>query len=116
MACLRCGNKTAERQAFCDNCQEQMQKHPVKPGTAIHLPQREAVRPEKKPPVRHREPTAAEQIDHLRKMVRWLIGMIALLAVLLLLTAGMLLHTLQKETPTGIIGRNYTTSTSDTRP
>lgn len=116
MACLRCGKKAEEKQAFCDVCLEDMQKHPVKPGTAIHLPQRDVVRQEKKTPARHREPEAAEQIAQLRKMIRWLIGMLAVLAILLLLVSGMLLHVLEKETPTGIIGRNYTTSTQETRP
>lgn len=116
MACLRCGKKTEERQAFCDSCLEEMQKHPVKPGVAIHLPQRDAVRPERKSPARHREPETAEQIMHLRKMIRWLVGMLALLSVLLLMVAGMLLHVLEKDTSTGIIGRNYTTSTQETQP
>jgi hypothetical protein len=49
-------------------------------------------------------------------MMRWLVGMLAVLAVLLLLVSGMLMHVLEKETPTGMIGRNYTTSTHDTRP
>lgn len=116
MACLRCGKKTEEKQAFCEDCLENMQRHPVKPGVAIHLPQRDATRQEKKSPARHREPEAAEQLAQLRKMIRWLVGMLAVLAVLLLLVSGMLMHVLEKETPTGIIGRNYTTSTHDTRP
>lgn len=116
MACLRCGKKTEEKQAFCDACLEEMQKYPVKSGMAIQLPQRETTHPERKSPAHHREPEAAEQIAHLRKMIRWLIGMLALLSVLLLMVAGMLLHVLEKDTSTGIIGRNYTTSTQETQP
>ena len=116
MACLRCGKKAEEKQSFCEACLEDMQRHPVKPGTAIHLPQRDAAHPEKKAPVRHREPEAAEQIARLRKIVRWLLAMVALVSVLLLLVTGMLLHLLEKDTPTGIIGRNYTTSTSEVQP
>lgn len=116
MACLKCGKSTEDGQVFCNECLELMQKHPVKPGTAIHLPNRETPHPEKKPPVLHREPTAAEQIENLRKMIRWLLGVIAVLSVLLLLTAGMLLHVLNKGASSDIIGRNYTTTSTGTQP
>ena len=116
MACLKCGKSTQEGQAFCGECLELMQKYPVKPGTAIHLPHREALNPEKKPPVRHREPTAAEQVENLRRMTHWLLGIIAVLSVLLLLTAGMLLHVISKEASSGTIGRNYTTAGTGVQP
>lgn len=110
MSCLKCGKPTEEKQAFCGECLALMEKYPVKPGIAIHLPQRDSVPQEKKTPARHREPTAAEQAEHLRKMIRWLLGMIAVLSVLLVLTAGMLLHIMSKDTPAGNIGKNYTTN------
>ena len=116
MDCLRCGKKTAEKQSFCEECLAVMEKYPVKPGTAIHLLHRPAAHAEKKQPQRHREPTAAEQVEHLRGMFRWLFGIIAVLSVLLLLTAGILLHEISKETPTGTIGKNYTTVGTGTQP
>ncbi|MBQ8358692.1 MAG: hypothetical protein IJX37_02075 [Oscillospiraceae bacterium] len=116
MSCLKCGKSTEEKQAFCSECLTLMEKYPVKPGIAIHLPQRDTTHQEKKVVVRHRDPTAAEQAEHLQKMVRWLLGMIAVLSILLLLTAGMLLHVMNKESSSGIIGRNYTTTSSGIQP
>lgn len=116
MACLKCGKSTQEGQAFCEECLELMQKYPVKPGTAIHLPHRESLNLEKKQPVRHREPTAAEQAEALRKTTHWLLGIIAVLSVLLLLTAGMLLHVISKEASSNAIGRNYTTAGTGVQP
>lgn len=116
MSCLKCGKNTEEKQAFCSECLALMEKYPVKPGIAIHLPRRDSIVQEKKAVIRHREPTAAEQLTHLQKTVRWLLGMIAILSILLLLTAGMLLHIMSKDSPAGNIGRNYTTSDIGTRP
>lgn len=116
MACLKCGKKTAEQQTFCDECLAVMEKYPVKPGTAIHLPRRDSANPEKKQPPRHREPTVAEQLANLRGVTRWLVGIIAVLSVLLLLTAGMLLHVTSADKPSGNIGKNYTTTGTGTQP
>lgn len=112
MSCLKCGKQTEEKQAFCEECLALMEKHPVKPGVAVHLPHRDPTPQEKKPAVRHREPTAAEQVERLRKTVRWLLGMIAVLSVLLLLTAGMLLQIMDKTSVVKNIGKNYTTNSS----
>lgn len=116
MSCLRCGKNTDEKQTFCSECLALMEKHPVKPGIAIHLPHRDSTPQEKKPVVRHREPTVAEQVEHLRKTVRWLLGMIAVLSVLLLLTAGMLLHIMGNTPVSKDIGKNYTTTGTRTQP
>lgn len=116
MQCLKCGKETPADQVFCDDCLADMQKHPIKPGTAVHLPKREQRASERKAPAHRQENTAAEQISRLRSMIRWLSATIALLSVLLLLTASMLIHTLSKEDISQVIGRNYTTSTSGNQP
>lgn len=116
MHCLKCGNETSEKQVFCDDCLAVMQQHPVKPGTAVHLPRRDSPPAEKKAPPHRREATPAEQADRLRGMIRWLTATIAVLSVLLLLTGSMLIHTLSKESAPRAIGRNYTTSTSGNQP
>jgi uncharacterized protein YbaR (Trm112 family) len=115
MQCLKCGKKTADKQVFCEDCLAVMQAYPVKPGIPIHLPQRERRAPDRKSPPQ-RDPTPADQLRDLRTTVRWLLGVIAVLSLLLLLTAGMLIHTLEQETPHPTIGRNYTTADSTTHP
>lgn len=120
MQCLKCGKKTTDRQVFCDECLSVMQDYPVKPGIPIHLPQREPRTVEKKAPAQ-RGPTAAEQLDNLRTTTRWLLGVIAILSLLLIATAGMLIHTLEQssarpDSDKSDIGRNYTTSGFGTQP
>ena len=111
MRCMKCGRETADTQAFCDECLTEMEKHPVKSDTPVHLPQRPV---REKSPARVREQTPADTIRSLRGLVRWLLVLITVLSILLCATAGFLLHTLDKESKP--IGRNYTTSTTDTNP
>ena len=115
MYCLKCGKKTTDSQVFCQECQEVMQKYPVKPGTAIQLPKRQPHPVEKKSP-KFREPTAGEQLAQLHKLIRWLVAIITVLSILLILVAGILIQKLNKEQHDNLIGRNYTTSESATRP
>lgn len=40
MKCLKCGTAITSGQVFCQTCQDDMERHPVKPGTPIVLPNR----------------------------------------------------------------------------
>lgn len=113
MYCLKCGKATAEGQVFCKHCQEVMLRYPVKPGSVVHLTRREVQVPEKKVPQENWGTTSNDQLPKLRNLIRWLTATIALLSVLLCISAGMLLHTLYKEANAPVIGRNYITSQSD---
>lgn len=105
--CLKCGKETAEKAIFCQQCQDDMGKYPVKPGTVIHLPKRQSI-PEKKAEL-YDEPDHEKQIHGLRKTVRFLAALVAALSILLTITAFMLLRTMSQEKPVAPIGRNYTT-------
>ena len=116
MNCLKCGRETRQSQVFCDACLEVMQNYPVKPGTVIHLPNREAYSTEKKPPVEQWEERTDDQLPKLRRLTRWLTATIALLSLLLCIATGMLIHTLNMNTNNSTIGRNYTTAQEKTNP
>jgi len=105
--CLKCGKETVGKAAFCQQCQDDMARYPVKSGTVIHLPKRQAA-PEKKAEL-YEESDSSQQIAGLRNTVRFLVALVAALSVLLSITAFMLIQTLSKETTTVPIGRNYTT-------
>lgn len=111
MNCLKCGKETDGTNVFCQECLQIMERYPVKPGTPIHLPQR-TTHGQEKQPVRRKETTAEDITQQLRSLTRWLTAAIAILSILLCITAGMLLHTLNDQQPVGNIGRNYTTDTS----
>ena len=109
MNCLKCGKEIDERQVFCPHCLEIMQAYPVKPGAVIHLPNREVPAAEKKAP-RQKELRPDDQLIQLRKLTHGLTATIALLSLLLCLTAGMLIHTLSNTSNQPAIGKNYTTT------
>lgn len=112
--CLKCGKETTHKAVFCGDCMDVMQNYPVKPDTVIHLPQRPTT--QEKKPVRYAEPTQAEQMQTMRGIIRWLTGIVAALSVLLVIMAGLLIHTLDQEQPGSSIGKNYTTATGQRQP
>ena len=111
MACMRCGRETEKRHVFCNSCQQNMERYPVKPGTVIHLPHRPETAPSKKAS-RKRSFSPEEQIQHLRKVLRRLRICLILLVILLgmAITMAAYEHLHPEES---IIGRNYTIETAD---
>lgn len=116
MSCLKCGRETLESQVFCPACQEVMRNHPVKPGTVIHLPQRDPASYDKTPSAEQWEERPDDQLLKLRRLTRWLTATIALLSLLLCIATGMLIRTLYEEQPSSVIGRNYTTAQEKPNP
>ena len=85
MQCMRCGRDVTEGQVFCEVCLAEMEKYPVRPGTAVLLPhyRRQSNLP-KKPAKRTVQPE--EQIRRLKRRSRILAW---LLAIFITLAAGM---------------------------
>lgn len=115
MYCMKCGVEIPEKQVFCDHCREEMQKHPVKPGTPVNLPNR------KQPAIikggRLLDLQPEEQIAQLRKKLKF--TRLVLLTVLLLLAMSIVALFLRK--PADIpdisdepIGRNFTVDDEST--
>ena len=104
MHCMKCGKEIPDQQVFCDTCLEAMDRHPVKPGTAINI----LSRPAPKAPLPILEDTPEAQISRLKKTIHSLQA--ALIAVLLLfvLCSGYLVYRhMQPEVTAPEIGRNY---------
>ena len=118
MGCLKCGKETEESQIFCNSCLETMEAYPIKPGTPVVLPQRASNHHHHEKASSRKELSPEQQIQLLRKLLRWFAAVIALLSVLLCITGVMLIHSLSKKAAplpgTDNIGRNYTTT--DTQP
>lgn len=84
MSCLRCGRETEEGRAFCDRCLEEMEKYPVRPGTAVMLPHRPENAPPKK--VKRHVPVPAEERIRSLKKQRAILWAALCLTVLLLVS------------------------------
>ena len=111
MICLKCGKETIDENVFCQDCLQIMELYPVKPDTPVHLLQRPA-RSTEKQPSHKKEVSPQDTVKQLRLLVRCLAAVIAVLSVLLCITAGMLLQATNKDQPVSNIGRNYTTDTT----
>ena len=110
MTCMKCGREIPAEQVFCDNCLALMEKYPVKPDAAIHLPLRKEASAAKKPSGRRRQLPPEEQILLLRKRNRRLRLTVVILSIVLAATvAGVVLLQLRPDVPASLpMGRNYT--------
>ena len=112
MACLKCGKETEEKQVFCQECRQVMEKYPVKPGTAVQFQAREP-KPQEKKGQKRKEQDPKLAVLQLKRLVRWLTAVIALLTFVICILAGLLVHALDEPpVPEVDIGRNYTTDTT----
>lgn len=85
MNCMKCGRETALGQVFCKECQADMDRYPVKPGTPVILPPPPAVNTNRRSTVRKpRKPE--EQLSRLRRLM---ISMLVLFMIII--AAGTLL-------------------------
>lgn len=111
MYCMKCGRETQEGSVFCQACLEVMEKHPVKPGTPVHIPKQAPAQVSKKPQRSRRALEPEELIRRLKRAVT--VAVIAVFVTLVMwgVTIAMLVHVLneQKKPP---IGQNYSVSTS----
>ena len=88
MYCLKCGRDTKYDKIFCEDCLNGMDEYPIKPGTAIQLPQRTEAVVFKKA-AKH-APTPEERISSLRRTVAILIILLILVVTGAAVLAGLL--------------------------
>ena len=113
---MRCGKDTEEKAVFCPECLEDMARHPVNPGTTVHIPVRHAEdirKPVKKKP----EVPLEEQLHRAQSTAQILFCVVVALAVALMITGALLFHTLNPPTPPADpsdppMGRNFTVTSS----
>lgn len=87
MSCMKCGKNTEEGQAFCARCLEGMEAYPVKPDVHIQLPVHTAEESAKKQSRKSRQ-RQQRQVASLRKQIRWMWAVIALLILALAFSWG----------------------------
>ena len=92
MKCLRCGNNAAEDQLFCDECLTNMEKHPVKPGTPVHIPKRPERKAVKRANFRLAVSKWQDRIFRLKYTIFWLVFIIILLLAFITVSICMMLN------------------------
>ena len=92
MNCAKCGREIEKDQVFCTVCLEEMERHPVKPGTPIQLPQRETRTVVKRSSFKLAASKWQDKIFRLKYTIFWLSMIIILLTAALVLALGMLLQ------------------------
>lgn len=95
MKCLKCGTAITSGQVFCGSCQEDMERHPVKPGTPVVLPNRNERHVGKSSHKRIRKPE--DQIANQRSFIFWLLLLIVALITALAITVTMLLSATEAQ-------------------
>lgn len=109
MNCLKCGRETDEKQVFCEQCLQEAEKYPVKPGTTIYIPSA-PVRPEEKKVSRTpRIIPPEEQIHRLRRTLKALLWVLSALLIAFVLTTMMLIHLINQRDKAPI-GQNFGTT------
>lgn len=89
MKCMKCGTSIKTDQVFCESCQEEMSRYPVKPGTPIQLPKRPEKVVAKSGHKKVRKPE--DTIAKLRALIFWLLLLIVALATALAIALTFLL-------------------------
>ena len=106
MGCLKCGRDTISEQVFCVDCQLEMEKYPVLPGTVVRIPEHKTASSSRKQPKKRTIPPE-EQVKTLKKRCRLLlILLIAVTAIAAALAIPAVEHLTEGNHK---IGQNYTT-------
>lgn len=109
MECLKCGKETEFDHCFCNECMEQMEKYPVKPGTPVQLPQPSARTSPAKERPKKKAASEADQLAKLYHRNQILVVLLLLLVTLCLFVSGLYVRACYR-TPTRPTGQNYSTT------
>ena len=113
MNCMKCGRETQNENVFCQECLQDMEKYPVRPGTVVQLHRRKEVSAVKKMPKRH-IPSAEEQLKQYRKLTWILTVLLALCIGAIVLMFKPTMHYVLDEHVE--IGQNYSSVNSTATP
>ena len=108
---LKCGSEIPSTNVFCKACLGKMESHPVRVDAVVQIPVRPAITAEK--PSRKKK-SYADYVRTLRRLIKALCVVVAILTLLVCLMGAMLYHMTQSTGKLPDIGKNY--STEQTAP
>lgn len=113
MNCLKCGRETVSEQVFCEDCLRGMEKYPVKPGTAVKLPERREPSSFRRT-VKRRTVPLEEQVRILKDRVfRLFIVLLLSFGIILMMIPSVVEHLMENRHK---LGQNYSVVVSTTAP
>lgn len=103
MNCIKCGQEPEAGQVFCQDCLFDMERHPVRINTPVHIPQQ----PPKK--IVHRRPgiPVEEQVKRLKRANQKLILLMVLLAFITTFAVLLSMDVLEQASVYDLWGQNY---------
>lgn len=108
MQCMKCGREIPAGDVFCQECLTDMEKYPVKPGTAVHIPSQSQLarrQQERRPAM-----TPERKVEILTRRI-WALSWLLTLAAATIIAASALIFSLLQETDDGpAIGQNYSST------
>ena len=109
MNCMKCGRETISEQVFCPDCQVEMKKYPVRPGTVVQIPNRKTASSVRKQ-VKKKTVPLEEQVKILKKRCRTLfLLLVVAVAIAIAMSFPALEHLMENHYKPG---QNYTTVTT----
>lgn len=106
MNCMKCGQAISDEQAFCQDCLDGMQQHPVNPSTVVLLPKSVPLVRKAAP---RRRASAEEQILLLKKKLWHCRVLAVILFIFLLLAAAVAYYAIDRLDVQKLWGQNYST-------
>lgn len=115
MQCLKCGREIPVGQVFCQDCQTDMAKYPVKPGTPIRIPRRQETASVKKQAAHRSAVPPEEQVKRLKRRLRIVSALLVLCLILAAAAAWLGVNYIKENQGKPLPGQNYS-SVIDTAP
>lgn len=111
MQCMKCGRDVEPGQVFCEECLTDMEKYPVRPGTAVVLPNH----PERTVPKRpaKRVLTVEEQLRKAKRQNRLLAALLAIYMVAAAVFGFLYLSQNDEFSDKYLPGQNYSAAEPD---
>ena len=111
MQCMKCGRDVESDEVFCNSCKETMARYPVRPGVVVQLPRRTESAVKKQPVRRRATPSVEEQNQLLRRAVRRLAALAALLLAAVIGLSWLTVNLYRENERKVLPGQNYYSAT-----
>ena len=111
--CMKCGRELKPGAVFCEGCQTEMEKYPVKPGIVVLLPNQHGTAQKTSQRRKHPAVSPEEQLAKLRKRITSLwVALVLTLAAAVALGWYTVTDLLENEEIRFLPGQNYSSQSS----